>query len=262
MLAGGVFGSIAKSSQFTDIFSKILRDIIYGYEHLDNRSDLEAIWENVTRTLSKKKFSKINFEMHRNIKKYFLPVDHDYYYDNFNIDVNIEFDETNRDYVIVKETTSFNLVCEDEKQVIKNMFSCGIKVDMSNKHLTKYELKQLFFNNLKYDGKPSMVIDGNYLKFKYEKELSGKKIYTVKRVDEKRFNIKYNPIKSQMAVWLYNSIKMDITYPKDLDLDIRGLGLLNDIIIDDKETKYSHRKVVEYKGLVYKNQGLFIIFKN
>lgn len=43
LLAGGVFASIAKGSQFAEIFSKILRDIIYGHEHLENRKDLEKI---------------------------------------------------------------------------------------------------------------------------------------------------------------------------------------------------------------------------
>lgn len=262
MLAGGVFGSIAKSSQFTDIFSKILRDIIYGKEQLDNRNDLEKIWENVTEVLSKKKFNKINGEMQRNIKKYFLPVDHDYYYDNFNIDVNIEYDEDDRDYLIIKEVTTFNLICEDEKQKIKNQFSCVIKMDMAKISDTKYNLKKLQFNSVDYDGKYGATIDGNKLIFKYEKELSGKKSYHIKREDEKRFNIKYNPIKSQIAVWVYNNLRMDITYPKDLDLDIRGLGLLNELNIEDKAAnKFINRKVIDYKGLVYKNQGIFVIFK-
>ncbi|MEN5306845.1 hypothetical protein ABE425_04975 [Chryseobacterium cucumeris] len=261
MLAGGVFGSIAKSSQFTDIFSKILRDIIYGKEHLDNRSDLEQIWENVTEVLSKKKFNKINGEMQKNIKKYFLPVDHDYYYDNFNIDINIEYDDDDRDYVIVKEITTFNLVCEDEKQKIKNQFSCIIKMDMSKMSGTKYSLNKLQFNSIDHDGKCVSTVEGNKYIFKYEKELTGKKYHQIRREDEKRFNIKYNPIKSQIAVWVYNNIRMDITYPKDLDLEIRGLGLLNELSIDDKANKVINRKVVEYKGLIYKNQGVFILFK-
>lgn len=261
MVAGGVFGSIAKSTQFTEIFSKILRDITYGTEQLENRNDLEKIWENVTKVLSKKKFSKIDGELQKNIKKYFLPLDHDYYYDNFSIDINIEFDETNRDYVIVQETATFSLICEDEKQRIQNKFACQIKMDMSNKEETTYQLKKLQINSVDYAGKQHTYIEGNKLIFEYEKELTGKKIYNIKRSDQKRFNINYNPIKSQLAVWIYNNLKIDITYPKDLDIEIRALGLLNELNIDDKTTKYSSRKVIEYKGLVYKNQGIFIIFK-
>ena len=70
-LTSGIFAGIAKSNQFTEIYKKIIRDIIYGNEHLEKRNDLEKIWENVTQTLSNQKFQRISSLMNKNIKKYF-----------------------------------------------------------------------------------------------------------------------------------------------------------------------------------------------
>lgn len=260
-LSGGIFAGVAKSAQFTDIYKKIFREIIFGEEHLEKREDLEKIWGNVTRTLSKKKFSKISDELHNNIKKYFLPMNHDYYYENFNIDVIIEYDETDKDYLIIKESTNFNIVCEDEKLKISNKFCCMIKVDMSNKEATTYQLKKIEINGAT-DVKHHKKFDKNHLVCEYEKELTGRKIYSVKREDEKKFNLRYNPIKSQIAMWVYKNLKLDITYPKELDIEVRGMGLLNDLSIEDKNNKLLNRKVIEYKGLIYKNQGVLMIFRD
>jgi hypothetical protein len=120
-LASGIFAGIAKSNQFTEIYKKIFRDIIYGKEHLDVRKDLEKIWENVTEALIDQKFMKINEKMKQNIKKYFLPMNHDYYYHNFNVDIAIENSTTNQDYIIIKETTSYTIECEDEDLEIVDM---------------------------------------------------------------------------------------------------------------------------------------------
>lgn len=260
-LSGGIFAGVAKSAQFTQIYKKIFREIIFGEEHLEKREDLEKIWANVTRTLSKKKFSKISDELHNNIKKYFLPLDHDYYYENFNIDVIIDYDENDNNYITVKENTSFNIVCEEEKLKIKNKFCCMIKVDMANKEETTYHLKNIEINGMS-DVKQTKKFDKNHLVFEYEKELTGRKIYNVKREDLKKFNLKYNPIKSQIAVWVYKNLKLDITYPKELDIEIRGMGLLNDLIVEDKDNRLLNRKVIEYKGLIYKNQGVIMVFRN
>lgn len=263
LLTSGVFAGVVKSNQFTEIYKIIIRDIIYCTEHLEKRNDLEKIWENVTKVLSNKKFSNISEEMNKNIKKYFLPLEHDYYYDNFQIEIIIDFSEQEEDYIIVKEITKFNIVCEDEKLKIKNKFSSYLKVDMSNKEKTKFNLVKLRIDNNEIDTKTILKqwYDKNYLWAEYEKELQGKKSYTVYREHEREINLKYNNIKSQIAVWIYNNLTVDITYPKALDIDIRGLGLISEIENIDKSNKFVNRKYIEYKGLVYKNQGIFMLMK-
>jgi hypothetical protein len=258
-LASGIFAGIAKSNQFTEIYKKILRDIVYGKEHLDVRKDLEIIWENVTEALINQKFIRINENMKINIKKYFLPLNHDYYYHDFDIDISIEFSTINTDYIIVKETTSYTIICEDEDLVIDNKFSSGIKVDIPNKELTTYQLKKLLIDNEVKNGVTvQREFAGNILWNRYENPLKGKKSYSIKRVEEKHYNINFNPIRKHLAVWLYNNCVLDITYPKNLVIDFNNMGVLDEFKIEDRGTSSYNRIKAEYKGLIYKNQGFFL----
>lgn len=260
-LTSGIFAGIAKSNQFTEIYKKIFRDIIYGNEHLEKRNDLEKIWENVTQTLSNQKFKKISELMNKNIKKYFLPLEHDYYYDNFNIEINIEFLNDNPDYIVLKEITSYTIICDDENLVINNRYLSTLKIDPSKKELSVSKLAKLTIDNIvQKDLKIITKIDKNILSTSYEKELSSRKNYNIKREDEKTYNINYNPIRKQLAVWIYNNCIVDITFPKGLSVDIHSLGVLDNFKIDDRSNNNFNRLKAEYKGLIYKNQGFFMHF--
>lgn len=258
-IASGIFTGIAKSNQFTEIYKKILRDIIYGKEHLDVRKDLENIWENVTQALSNQKFLKISDKMKTNIKKYFLPLNHDYYYDNYNIEVLMEFSPDNPEYLILKETVTYTIICDDEDLLIDNKFIGNIKVDLTNKDLTDHSLKKLVIDNenvtnITFEKK----LIGNHLRCEYHKQLKGKKSYFVKREEEKKYDMRFNPIRKQLAVWIYNNCSLDLTYPKGLNIDFHNMGVLDEFKIEDKSSSTFNRIKAEYKGLIYKNQGFFL----
>lgn len=257
-LASGIFAGIAKSNQFTEIYKKIIREIIYGKEHLEVRKDLEQIWENVTHQLTNQKFLKISEMMKSNVKKYFLPLDHDYYYDDFTVEASIEFSPDNPNYLIVKETTCYKIICEDEELIIDNKFSCWIKVDSSEKELTTYNLKSLIINN----EEKAVIIDKkfekNHLVVEYKKPLKGQKSYIVKRQEEKCYNLDKNQIRQHLSVWVYNNFTLDITYPKELTIDFYKMGVLQEFTKEDKGNSSFNRFKAEYKGLLYKNQGFFI----
>jgi hypothetical protein len=263
-LTSGIFAGIAKSNQFTEIYKKILRDIIYVQEHLENRSDLEKIWDNVTQTLSNKKFQRISVMMRKNIKKYFLPLDHDYYYNDFNIEIDIDFLENNSDYIKFKETTSFTITCDDDTLIINNKYLSFVKFDAANKDLTENKVQKLTIDGVEHkqhEVKLKSILDGNKLITSYEKDLTGKKTYTIKREDYKVYNINYNPIRKQIAVWIYNNCTVDITYPTELNIDFHGMGVLDEFKIEDKSNGRIKRLKAIYKGLIYKNQGFFIHFR-
>lgn len=261
-LTSGIFAGIAKSNQFTEIYKKIIRDIIYVEEHLENRNDLEKIWDNVTKTLSHKKFPKISSLMNSNIKKYFLPLSHDYYYNNFSVDINIEFSEENDNYVIVSEETKFNIICDDENLEINTTHKLTLKTDPANRELTKCQITSLTLDNVIQKNLDFKVTsDKNLLLGGYKKDLIGKKIYSIVRKDVKQYSLDYNPIKKQLAAWIYNNCSVDITYPKGLFIEFNGLGTLNDFTVDHKNTNTHNRLKAEYNGLIYKNQGFLIYFR-
>lgn len=262
MLSGGVFASIAKSMQFSEIFSKVLRDIIYAKEHLENRKDLEEMWKNLTSTLSKQKFDKISSSLQKNIKEYFLPLDHDYYYDDYNIEIEIEYNQDNSEYIDVKETIAYNIICEDETIPVKHESKCIIKSDYLDKGATKYNLVKLFINGVDITKKvhsKKEFIEHN-LEFKYEYPLNGKKTYAVQKEDSKTYNIKYNRIKTHQALCIYNKLTVQIICPDDLKFDFRNLGTLNNFTTTVRHNNGNTIFKAKNNGLIYKNQGFVIVY--
>lgn len=258
-LTSGVFAGIAKSNQFKEIYKKLLRDIIYCNEHLEKRSDLEVMWEAITATLTNKKFEKISNLMNENIKKYFLPLQHDYYYDNFSIDINIEKIEGESDFYIFTEVTKYSIICEDEKLKISNKYLGRLRFNPADTIKPSYKLKKLSINNqVQTDIEVKTYIEKNKYISSYEKPLVGFTKYDIIREDEKIYNINYNNLRRQLAVWIYHNCQVDITYPKDLDIEFYELGVLNDFIKESKSNANFNRLKAEYKGLIYKNQGFLL----
>jgi hypothetical protein len=262
ILTGGLFAVIVKSNLFAEIFKTLLRDIIYGTEHLENRKDLEKIWKNVTEVLSNQKFKNISEKMQQNIKKYFLPLDHDYYYDDFSIEINIEYADL-ENYIVVNETISYTIVSEDENLEIDNKFKSGINIDITNISQTSYKLISLKVDNKNLNTNVETVVQENILWISHKNKLKDKKRYFIKREEEKIYNLNFNSIRIHSASWVYNGCKLDITYPLDMHIKFYNMGLLNSFSPpEDKhknnKNKLSNRLLFTYEGLIYKNQGFFL----
>ncbi len=258
-IASGVFAAIAKSNQFAEIFSKILRDIIYGQEHLENRKDLESIWENVTLTLSNRKFLKISDELKDNVKKYFLPLTHDYYYEGYKTEIIIEIDKKNPDYVVLKESVKFNIICDDENLEIKLNPRRGIKFDQKNKDLTSYKLHSFTIDDKTHKLPVNEKYEGNIFWVDFEVTLKGSKKYTIKREEEIIYNIKYDQLRTHRANWVYKGMEVSITYPIEIYIDFNMMGTLRDYNVTSKKLNSFKKIDAEYKGLIYKNQGFFYL---
>lgn len=262
LLSGGVFAVIAKSLQFSEIFSNILRDIIYGNEHLENRKDLEDIWKNVTNTLSNKKFDKISIALQNNVKKYFLPLEHDYYYDNYHLDITIEESESNPGYIIVKEIVTHDIICEDENLEILYKGRCKLKCDFQNIKQTKYKFSKLEINGTNCTNliKENSSYKENELFYEFEHTLKGQCLYNVRREDFKEYNIKHNKIKGHRANWIYNNFKIQIFYPQKLKMDFQNLGTLDDYKTEIRHSNGNTIFTAINNGVIYKNQGFLIVY--
>ncbi|WP_336718110.1 hypothetical protein [Chryseobacterium mucoviscidosis] len=261
-LSGGVFAVIAKSLQFSDIFSNILRDIIYGKEHLENRKDLENIWKNVTNTLSNQKFDKISIALQNNVKKYFLPLEHDYYYDNYILDITIEQSEKDPNYIIVKEIITHDIICEEETLEISYKGKCRLKCDYLKTKQTTYNLSKLEINGVNSTNliKSNTMYKDNELFYDFEHKLKGKCLYTVRREDVKTYDVRYNKIKAHRANWIYNKFKIQIFYPQNLKMEFQNLGTLDDYKTEIRHSNGNTIFAATNNGVIYKNQGFIIVY--
>jgi hypothetical protein len=264
LLSGGVFAVIVKSAQFSEIFENTLRNIIYQKEHLAVRDDLENIWGEVTIALSKQRFSAISEQMHLNIKKYFLPLDHDYYYNDTKITLDLDIDPDYPDYLVVTEKQTTNLIAEDECLMIRYKYINGIPFDSLSPELTNYKLVSFKVNGKEVDttAKLKRTTVKNDLLISFEHELTGFTKYSIVREEKKRYSIKLNSNKRQLASWVYNNCFINLTYSKALEIEFYDFGVLNQWRVDYNTSNKQYNKLeAEYKGLIYKNQGFLLHLK-
>jgi len=262
IIAGGVFASIVKSSQFSGIFSDLLRNIVYCTEHLEKRKDLELIWEKVSKALCRQKFKDISDDLHNSIKANYLPIDHEYYYKDHNVDIDIEYDAENPGYVFVTESLHTTIISDDTAK-IPVVFKGSIPLIQSERNLTTYELTEL-----KVNGKDQVLakvakVDRNSKELTYENkiECAGSTTYKIIKKEKKRYSLKANPYRGQNAIWLYDNYAVEIIYPKEISIEFLDMGVLKRWHVEKKHNAATKRLKATYEGLIFRKQGFLILFR-
>lgn len=260
MVSGGVFAVIVKSEQFSKIFQNELRNIIYGDEDLKKRSDLEEIWNKVTKALCNQKFRLISNKLHEGVKKYYLPIDHEYYYKNHNVEIIIKIDKDNPDYIIVTEETNTTIISDDTNPVCFK-FSSKIPLVPGEESLSNYDLQKFTVNKEKIELGEKLVVtkDATDLTIKCDLVLSGRKQYTIVRKETKKYNLALNSYRHHNAIWLYENFFVDLSYPNEMDIKFIPMGVTNDFDTENKDNDSFKRKKYSYNGLIFKKQGFILL---
>jgi hypothetical protein len=266
-MSSAVFMGIVKSYQFTGIFKEELRKVVYAEDHLEKRNDLETIWEKITLQLCKQKFKKISTQLQKIIKEYYLPIDHDYYYKDYKIETIIEYDTENEGYIKITEETVYKLITDDI-DCVDLKFSSVIPFPSNDEEKTTYQLQELTLNDVDV---PYTL--GNELKVKRTKTnlnisfntkidcKSTNKDYIVTRKDVKIYNLESNPFRSHSAVWLYENLELNLTYPKEMQFEWLNVGALGKWKVEPSVNIYGRKLKARYNGLLFKNQGFLLIYK-
>lgn len=256
---------LAKSYQFNNIFKDELRKVVYSDEHLDKRADLDDIWEKVSEAICRRKFSNISKKLQKNIKTYYLPINQDFYFKDYNYDIDISYVEGQADFINLKETTESEIISHDkEKQVYE--FNSHIPKEKGDDAATKYVLEEVFINgnkiDIEKDKNASFELEDNkdHIKVKFSYILKGSLTYTIKKVENKTYSIKENPYKGHEAAWIYQNLFLDITYPKDMPLELLKMGVLSKFNIEDRNRQDVKRIKAKYLGLIFPRQGFLLLF--
>jgi hypothetical protein len=260
MISGGVFAVIVKSEQFSKIFHNELRGIIYGDEDLKNRLDLEVLWDKVTMALCNQKFKLISKKLHDGVKLFYLPINHEYYYKNHNVEIEIEIDKTNPDYLIVIEETKTTLISDDFKP-INFKFSSSIPLIKGEEALTDYELSSFTVNKEKITLGNELVVEktDTHLNVSCDYSVDGKLQYNINRKEKKRYNINANSYRHHNAIWLYENFYLDLSYPKELQITFIEMGVVEKWDLERKDNNAFNRLKATYNGLIFKKQGFILL---
>ncbi|RYJ38585.1 hypothetical protein NU08_2562 [Flavobacterium anhuiense] len=262
MVSSGVFAVILKSEQFSNIFHKELRNIIYSEEQLEKRTDLDKIWEKVTLALCRQKFKNISSKLHQKIKGFYLPVTQEYYYKNYNLDLTIELDPINPDFVRITEINKTQIISHDI-QCIKYDFQSKIPVPDGDT-ITSYELQEFSVNNEKIDIDKHLSIknENGILDIQFNYDCTGKTVYNIVRKEKKSYNLKSNPYRIHLAAWLIENFYLDLHYNKNMKIDFIEMGLLDKFTIEHMDNLPAYKRFkATLTGLIFKKQGFMLFFK-
>ena len=261
-----VFLTIVKSKQFLDIFKKQLRSIIYCTEHLEKRKDIRDLWIKTSTAMYKKNFPELCEKLEDNLEKY-IPIDSSKYYENYTYKVDISFDGENENFLILNESESFDLISRTKNEIEYNS-SCVFEKEDYKEEISDYEMKEFKINkkiiectepelkvNKKFKGKKIAVI--------HKRGLSGENKYSIEKEEYKRYSLKVENTKAHTCSHIFHNYTLEVTHPDELEVKFYENGTLNNF---EKKTQRkignSNVQRFEYQGIMFKNQGTRIIFRD
>lgn len=263
ILSSGVFSSITKSRHFLNIFSNEIKKIVYTEKFISKQKNIDEIWNIVTKSVCNENFYKISDRLFDSIKNNYLPINQNYYYQNFELELFIKFDENGTDYVIIEEKTKVDLICENTKE-IKYHFVSNIDYEEHNESLTQFEAIEFKVNN--EDMLPQLIKNIEYsdgcLKADLSCALSGKMIYSISRIEKKKYPLKLNSNRVHSAAKIYNNFQLAVYYPKNLKVRFAKLGFNNnwekvEVTKISEDIQYLKTR---HEGIFFQNQGYMLNF--
>lgn len=261
-----VFLTIVKSNQFSEIFKKQLRSIIYCSEHLEKRKDIRQLWLNTSKAMYEKNFPELCEKLEDNLEKY-IPIDSSKYYENYVYKVDISFDKENHNYIILCENESFDLISRTKKEIEYNS-SCVFEREDYKEIITTYQLKEFKINKKIIKCKePELIIDYNFkgkkIAVKHVRNLSGENKYSIEKEELKKYSLKVENTKAHTCAHIFHNYTLEVTHPKELEVKFYENGTLNNF--EKKQIRNIGESLVqrfEYKGIMFKNQGTRMIFRD
>jgi hypothetical protein len=261
-----IFMTVVKSKQFTDIFKKQLRSIIYCTEHLEKRKDIRDLWLNTSKAMYEKNFPELCDKLENNLEKY-IPVDSSKYYENYVYKVDISFDKESPNYIILNERESFDLISRTKKDVEYNS-STVFEKENYKEDISDYKMKEFKVNKKVIICKePQLTIDKKYkgkkIAVKHIRTLSGENKYSIEKEEFKKYSLKVENTKSHTCSHIFHNYTLEVTHPKDLEVKFYENGTLNNF--DKKPNREVENSIIqrfEYDGIMFKNQGTRIIFRD
>lgn len=250
LVIGVILGYLSNAAQFLGVFKQDLQDIIYGKEFINNRKDIDTLWETLSKQLFKNKFPLIHKEFLKVINNYF-PEKEISYYNDYERNTSIEWVNKENGIIKVTDIVSFELVAETAEK-----FTYPIKTWTKVNNDTIYENKTTEFlvNKKKAD-----IVDtkttkkGSEICQEQTVELSGSTKYDIQYTREKIYSIDDDYYIGFRASYIVNNLRVNLDIPDDIDALFTCRG--TQIDFTDIKTGSSKRIEKKYKGIILPRQG-------
>lgn len=250
LVIGVILGYLSNAAQFLGVFKKDLQDIIYGKEFIKQRKDLDSLWETLSKELFKNKFPAIHKEFLKAIKNYF-PNDEISYYNDYERNTTIEWNNKDDRTIKVVDVISFDLIAETSDN-----FAFPIKTwtKVSNEDIYQDNITEFWVNKKRVEIEDVKTSCKNGQICKEQKiELSGSTKYEIQYTREKVYNIDDDYYIGFRPKYIVNKLRVCLNLPDDIEAMFACRGTQLDF--DDITTGSSKRIEKKYRGIILPRQG-------
>jgi len=255
LLSGGVFASILKALQFSRIFQEELSAVIYDTKFLERRTDIEAVWGEVSDILYKRKFPAIKDEIKKAILKTYFPTEVNFYYDKFEQDIQYELHEGSSEYMKVTEIINFTVKSVSKTEEIKLPYS-STTLTPAGDNKTDYDVLEVKIN----DDPKKVEVDkkrkDDVLEATFLLEMSGSEEYEVFIKNQRILCPDVDNHKTFASSKIVNNVKVDVRFPDDINMRFFSMGTPGEF--KDRGSS-EHRILKSYRGLIFPRQGYRIL---
>lgn len=259
LLVGGVVGFLTSAAQWKGIIVQELTNIVYGKELLSKRSDLKAIWENVTKQLFKNKFKHIHRDILDSISHYLPTTDNEIcYYDNFTEDISVTWEDKDACIVKTTEIMSFDIIAESEAEVDYTVRSKTVINPQIGKpedcvrhtiHLNEQEYTQAVTNHER---------SGIFVVMNTSLQLKGSKKYHFKFTIEKKYNLKEDFTIAYKAKRYIHNMHVSLLLDEGISAEFIERGEYEPFC-EVKKTKQNI--IMDHSGVILPHQGFIFALK-
>ncbi len=284
-ITGGVFETIVKSFQYSGLFkeelqgifsssqykcdqtellaeaaSEIVSKTIYNSAFLEQRKDIEEVWRQVTEVLYKSRFKDISQRIANKVLQEYFPVGDNFYYDEFEENVEITFCDSEKIFIQSREKVSLTIKPIDETQKVK----WGYRTDVLKRPddtRSKVELLKLEINQkdrMTDCQPPHASKNGKSLSLEFAFELEGAKEYKVVMEMKRIYDPAVDTVRDFVAARFVNSPELHVKFPEELSLTFQPVGTRKDAYKDLSTFQNVIWNV--YQDLIFPNQGYRIMF--
>lgn len=257
LLISGILSFLTSTLEYIGVFKNALKEVVYEAKFLENRKDIDKIWEEVSKVLFKATFPKLHHCLFDVIRKTYFPKDGVTYYENVLESTEIRYDLNNPNYIIVTEELSLNIHSFNSNEI---EFTIGNIIENSGSDNLSY-IKLLSCEIDGKDVKDQCIVEEIKDDINRKNEISaikmsGKNKYFLKRKIEKRYNLNYDNFIGYRAKWLVNNMRVQVFHPSDMNINFVERGTTNDFKLIKKREDYLE---YQYNGLILRRQGYIMI---
>lgn len=259
ILTSGVFAAVLKSFQFIGVFKKEIENVILDSSFLTKRSDLDDLWKKISKIIYNKKFPEISDDLESIILNSYFPTNHEYYYEDAIITINVEELDVN-DNIKYTQTIKFKVVLAeniDEISMVQNYTVDKIdNVAVSNSERIFYKIDGV-------DNMDKMEVIETETDFKIQRDctlkISGKKSFILEIKEKRQYCIKNDNVKLFRVNSITKEMDVSISYPDNVHITFFNVGVIKRFEPKHIENKNTICRIHK-NGLILPHQGFGLTF--